>query len=109
MEAAPVRKHDDGLVVAHAGSTICELICVQLQRIHEECTRAPHEEEFVRLSNILLPNTKTYGVYILAIYQALENYDYGGALAAGRAMLQHEIMLHAILAGQDVRQNATLN
>lgn len=99
----------DRVVAAPPNGTICELIYLQLQRIYEDQDHAPHEDEFVRLSNILLPGTKTYGVYVLAIHHALANLDYATALRAGQAMLQHETWLHAIAAGQNSPQAASLN
>lgn len=91
---------DSTIATAHFGSTICELICVQLQRIYEDQDHAPHEDEIVRLANILFSATKTYGVYVVAIHYALEALDYAGALQAGKAMLAHETMLHSVQSGQ---------
>ena len=100
---------DDQLVTAHPGSTICELIVIQLQRIYYDQCHGAHEEEFVRLANILLPHTKTYGVYVVAIYQALEELNYGLALQAGKLMLQHETMLHRMISGDPVKTGAMIN
>ncbi|TXN15147.1 hypothetical protein FV219_02470 [Methylobacterium sp. WL122] len=91
---------DGTVVTAHSHSTICELICVQLQRIYEDQDHAPHEDEIVRLANILFSATKTYGAYVVAIHYALEALDYAGALRAGKTMLAHETMLHSVGSGQ---------
>lgn len=102
-------KSDKQFDKALPGSTICELICIQLQRIYLEQSHEMHEEEIVRLANILLPNTKTYGIYILAIYRAIEDLNYGLALQAGRLMLQHETMLHAIVEGHPIQIGTVMN
>ncbi len=100
---------DDHFVESRPGNTICELIFIQLQIIYEMQSHVDYEDEIIRLANILLPNTKSYAIYFLALYCALEDLNYGLALQAGRLMLQHERLLHAILDLQSPPQSAILN
>lgn len=90
-------------------STTCERVYALLQKMYAEGYHQPYEDAMVQLGNQLMAVTRTFGDYFLALDERIMNRDYGGALQIGRAMVEHEAMLHSIYAGEPVRSRQSLN
>lgn len=69
----------------------------------------PHEEHLIVLLTQMMSSTTTYSPYILNLVSSVNNNDYAAALQIGYIMVQHETMLHNMIAGKAAQLPALLN